>query len=89
SGKKKQPAIGLETLSDIALTKAQQMKLTTKQSLIETHISHASGLGAHEGTGVIPGVPDAPTYQSDDEEISWKSSDEEDDDDNEEGDDVR
>nr|GEW68037.1 hypothetical protein [Tanacetum cinerariifolium] len=33
-----------------------------------------------EGTGLIPGVPDVPTYESD-EEISWKSSDEDDDDD--------
>ncbi|GKD91577.1 hypothetical protein Tco_1367084 [Tanacetum coccineum] len=42
--------------------------------------SQPSGSGAHEGTGVSPGVPDAPTYQSDDEEISWKSSAEDDDD---------
>ncbi|GJX37973.1 hypothetical protein Tco_0251276 [Tanacetum coccineum] len=58
SRKKKQPALGLEALSDIALDKL-----------------------AHEGTGVTPGVPDVPTYESDDEKISWKSSDEEDDDD--------
>nr|GEZ75351.1 hypothetical protein [Tanacetum cinerariifolium] len=32
-----------------------------------------------EGTGIIPGVLDVPTYESD-EEISWKSSDEDDDD---------
>nr|GEZ58136.1 hypothetical protein [Tanacetum cinerariifolium] len=37
--------------------------------------------GAHEGTGVSPGVPDVATYGSDDEQISWKSSDDEDDDD--------
>ncbi|GKE52851.1 hypothetical protein Tco_1488007, partial [Tanacetum coccineum] len=36
--------------------------------------------GAHEGTGVTPGVLDVPTYESDDEQISWKSSEEEDDD---------
>ncbi|GJV27640.1 hypothetical protein Tco_1384088 [Tanacetum coccineum] len=81
SGKKKQPALGLETLSEVALTEAEQLKLATKRSLIQTHSSHASGSGAHEGTGVIPGVPDVPTYRSDDEEIPWKSSDEEDDDD--------
>ncbi|GJS21961.1 hypothetical protein Tco_0450593 [Tanacetum coccineum] len=80
SGKKKQPALGLETLSEVALTEAEQLKLATKRSLIQTHISHASGSGAHEGTGVSPGVPDAPTYRSDDEEIPWKSSDEDDDD---------
>ncbi|GJY90315.1 hypothetical protein Tco_0505511 [Tanacetum coccineum] len=33
-----------------------------------------------EGTGSIPGVPDVSTYESDDEQISWKSSEEEDDD---------
>ncbi|GJV04203.1 hypothetical protein Tco_1337772, partial [Tanacetum coccineum] len=66
SGKKWQPARGLETLS-------------------ETHSSHASGSGAHEGTGVTPGVPDVPTYESDDEEISWETSS--DDDDDNEGDD--
>nr|GEU92780.1 hypothetical protein [Tanacetum cinerariifolium] len=33
----------------------------------------------NEGTGIIPGVPDVPTEESD-EEISWKSSDEDDDD---------
>ncbi|GJZ26412.1 retrovirus-related pol polyprotein from transposon TNT 1-94 [Tanacetum coccineum] len=33
-----------------------------------------------EGTGVSPGVPDVPTYGSEDEQISCKSSDEDDDD---------
>ncbi|GKE53708.1 hypothetical protein Tco_1488864 [Tanacetum coccineum] len=60
SGKKKQPAKGLETLSEIAF-----------------------GSGAHEGTGVTPGVPDVPKYGPDDEKLSWKSSDEDDDDDDE------
>nr|GFB89049.1 hypothetical protein [Tanacetum cinerariifolium] len=36
------------------------------------------GSGTDEGTGLIPGVPDVPTYESD-EEISWKSSDKDDD----------
>ncbi|GJW10554.1 hypothetical protein Tco_1576381 [Tanacetum coccineum] len=80
SGKKKQPALGLETLSEVALTEAEQMKLATKRSLIQTHSSHASGSGAHEGTGVTPGVPDVPTYESDEEKLSWKSSDEDEDD---------
>ncbi|GKC92884.1 hypothetical protein Tco_1158326 [Tanacetum coccineum] len=57
SGKKKLPAQGLETLSEIAI-----------------------GLGADKGTGVSPGVPDVPTYGSEDETISWKSTDEDDDD---------
>ncbi|GJW93703.1 hypothetical protein Tco_0173375 [Tanacetum coccineum] len=80
SGKKKQPALGLETISEIALTKAEQLKLANKQSLIQTHSSYASGSSTHEGTGVTPGVPDVPDYESDDEQISWKSSEEEDDD---------
>ncbi|GKB24482.1 hypothetical protein Tco_0863883 [Tanacetum coccineum] len=92
SGKKKQPAPGLETLSDIALTEAEQMKIATKRSLIQTHSSHASSLGSHEGTGVTPGVPDVPTYESDDEKISWKTSSDDDDDnddnDDNEGDDA-
>ncbi|GJS62316.1 hypothetical protein Tco_0657100 [Tanacetum coccineum] len=83
--KKKQPATtskekGLNVLSEVALSEAEQIKLATKRSLIQTHSSHASGSGADEGTGVIPGVPDVPTYNSDDEQISWKSSNEEDDD---------
>ncbi|GJV08730.1 hypothetical protein Tco_1346386 [Tanacetum coccineum] len=83
--KKKQPTKtskdkGLTVLSEVTLTEVEQMKLATKRSLIETHNSHASGSGADEGTGSIPGVPDVLTYGSDDEQISWKSSEEEDDD---------
>ncbi|GKD79008.1 hypothetical protein Tco_1341629, partial [Tanacetum coccineum] len=50
--------------------------------------SHASGSGADEGTGSILGVPDVPTYDSDDEQISWKSNDvnQDDDDDDEQND---
>ncbi|GJV57158.1 hypothetical protein Tco_1458163 [Tanacetum coccineum] len=81
SGKKKQLVEGLETLSEIALSEAEQMKLAIERSKTQLHSSQPSGSGAHEGTGVTPGVPDVPTYGSDDEQISWKSSDEEDDDD--------
>ncbi|GJX51300.1 hypothetical protein Tco_0278145 [Tanacetum coccineum] len=82
---KKQPAKtskakGLTVLSEVALTESEQIKLATKRSLIQTHSSHASGSGADKGTGSIPGVPDVPTYESDDEQISWKSSEEDDDD---------
>ncbi|GKA80686.1 hypothetical protein Tco_0787378 [Tanacetum coccineum] len=48
--------------------------------------SHASGSGADEGTGVTPGVPDAPDYDSDDD-ISWKSSDDDQDDEQDQDDD--
>ncbi|GJT39773.1 hypothetical protein Tco_0939638 [Tanacetum coccineum] len=75
-------------LSDVALTEAEQIKLATKRSLIQTHISHASGSGAHKGTDVTPGVTDVPTYDSDEEQLSWKSSDEDDDDDDDDDDEV-
>ncbi|GJR00586.1 hypothetical protein Tco_0523570 [Tanacetum coccineum] len=80
SGKKKLPAQGLETLSEIALSKADQMKLITKKSKKQFHSSHSSCSGVNEGTGVSPGVPNVPTYGSEDEQIFWKSSDEDDDD---------
>ncbi|GJV08437.1 hypothetical protein Tco_1346093 [Tanacetum coccineum] len=41
SGKKKQPAQGLETLSEIALFEAEQMKIITKRSKTQFHSSHA------------------------------------------------
>ncbi|GJR62745.1 hypothetical protein Tco_1504907 [Tanacetum coccineum] len=72
SGKKKQLDLRLETLSKIALTEAEQLKLATKRSLIQTHSSHASGSGVHKGIGVTPGVPDVPEYGSDEEQLSWK-----------------
>ncbi|GJV08227.1 hypothetical protein Tco_1345883, partial [Tanacetum coccineum] len=66
-------------ISEAVLTEAEQLKIITKRSRKETHSSHASGSGADEGTGVTPGVPDAPDYDSDDD-ISWKSSDDDQDD---------
>ncbi|GJX11269.1 hypothetical protein Tco_0201128, partial [Tanacetum coccineum] len=83
--KKKQPAKmsidkDLTVLSKVALTEAERLKLVIKRSKTQTHNSHASGSGADEGIGDIPGVPDVPTYGSDDEQISWKSSEEDDDD---------
>nr|GEV40908.1 hypothetical protein [Tanacetum cinerariifolium] len=64
----------------VAITEAQQLKVATKRSLQQTHISQAIGSGADEGTGTISGVPDVPTDESE-EEIFWKSTDEEGDDD--------
>nr|GEV09665.1 retrovirus-related Pol polyprotein from transposon TNT 1-94 [Tanacetum cinerariifolium] len=72
-----------KTKSSVAMTEAQQLKLDTKRSLQQTHISQTSGSGVDEGTVTIPGVLDVPTEESD-EEISWKSSDEGDDDDDQE-----
>ncbi|GKD32467.1 hypothetical protein Tco_1247976 [Tanacetum coccineum] len=74
SGKEKQKTTELENISEADLTEAEQLKIITKRSRQETHSSHASGSGADEGTGVTPGVPDAPDYDSEDD-ISWKSSD--------------
>ncbi|GJT33977.1 hypothetical protein Tco_0924396 [Tanacetum coccineum] len=80
SGKGKQKAKELEPISEALLTEAKQLKIITKRSRKESHISHASGSGANEGTGITPGVPDAPDYDSDDD-ISWKSSEDDQDDD--------
>ncbi|GJT25568.1 hypothetical protein Tco_0895505, partial [Tanacetum coccineum] len=79
SGKGKQKTTELETIFEADLTKAEQLKIITKGSRQETHSSHTSGSGVDEGTGVTPGVPDAPDYDSEDD-ISWKSSDDDQDD---------
>nr|GEW58023.1 putative ribonuclease H-like domain-containing protein [Tanacetum cinerariifolium] len=50
-------AKSLSALSKVAMTEAQQLKLVTKRSLQQTHISQASGSGVDEGTGSIPRVP--------------------------------
>ncbi|GJS34147.1 hypothetical protein Tco_0532529 [Tanacetum coccineum] len=86
SGKGKQKTTELENISEADLTEAEQLKIVTKRSRQETHSSHASGSGADEGTGVTPGVPDAPDYDSEDD-ISWKSSDDDQDDDQAQDDD--
>ncbi|GKA22292.1 hypothetical protein Tco_0708254 [Tanacetum coccineum] len=79
SGKGRLRSAELEKISEADLTEAEQLKIIIKRSRQETHSSHASGSGADEGTGIIPGVPDAPDYDSEDD-ISWKSSDDDQDD---------
>ncbi|GJR73020.1 hypothetical protein Tco_0085385 [Tanacetum coccineum] len=74
SGKKKLPAQGLETLSEIALSKADQMKLITKRSKTQFHSSHASGSGANEGTV---------SMSKDDDDNADNEDDDDQDDDNE------
>nr|GFA53220.1 hypothetical protein [Tanacetum cinerariifolium] len=69
-------AKSLSALSEVAMTEAQQLKLVTKRSMQQTHISQASGSVANEGTGSIPRVPDAPTDEFE-EELSWNSTDDE------------
>nr|GEX80152.1 retrovirus-related Pol polyprotein from transposon TNT 1-94 [Tanacetum cinerariifolium] len=44
-------AKSLYALSEVAMTEAQQLKLVTKRSMQQTHISQASGSGVDEGTG--------------------------------------
>nr|GEW55586.1 hypothetical protein [Tanacetum cinerariifolium] len=73
-------AKSLSALFEVAMTEAQQLKLATKKSLQQIHISQASGSSADKGTGSIPRVPDVPTDESK-EEISWNSTDKEGDDD--------
>ncbi|GKE99304.1 hypothetical protein Tco_0022655, partial [Tanacetum coccineum] len=73
--KKKQPAKtpkakGLTVLFEVALTEAEQMKLATKRSPIQTHRSHASRSGADEGTG-----------EEDDDEVGKNDGDDDNDDD--------
>ncbi|GJT00916.1 hypothetical protein Tco_0822085 [Tanacetum coccineum] len=80
SGTGKQKTTELENIPEADLTEAEQLKIAIKRSRQETHSSHASGSGADEGTGVTPGVPDAPDYDSEDD-ISWKSSDDDQEDD--------
>ncbi|GKG43024.1 hypothetical protein Tco_0479708, partial [Tanacetum coccineum] len=61
---------GLTVLSYVALTKAEQMKISLERSKTQQHSSHASGSSADEGTGVTPGVLDVPSYDSEAEQIS-------------------
>ncbi|GJV35525.1 hypothetical protein Tco_1408002 [Tanacetum coccineum] len=86
SGTGKQKTTELENIPEADLTEAEQLKIVIKRSRQETHSSQASGSGADEGTGVTPGVPDAPDYDSEDD-ISWKSSDDDQDDEQDQDDD--
>nr|GEZ45864.1 hypothetical protein [Tanacetum cinerariifolium] len=79
-------AKSLSALSEVAMTEAQQLKLVTKRSMQQTHISQPSGSGTDEGTGSKPGVLDVPTDESE-EEFSWNSTDDEGDDNEEKDDD--
>nr|GEV59548.1 hypothetical protein [Tanacetum cinerariifolium] len=78
-------AKSLFALSEVEITEAQQLKLVTKRSLLQTYISQASGFGADEGTSSIQGVPDVPTDEFE-EELSWNSTEDEGDDEGKDGD---
>nr|GFA91866.1 hypothetical protein [Tanacetum cinerariifolium] len=80
STKGKQPAKAskaksLIVVSEVAMTEAELLKLATKRSLQQTHISQASGSGADEGTGIIPGVPDDNVVQDDDDQDEGNDND--------------
>ncbi|GKB04661.1 hypothetical protein Tco_0832856 [Tanacetum coccineum] len=88
--KKKQPTItskekGLNVLSEVALSEAEQIKLATKRSLIQTHNSHANCSGADKGTGKS-------SDEDDDDEVHVSEDDDEvhvsEDDDNQNDDDA-
>ncbi|GJR59538.1 hypothetical protein Tco_1501700 [Tanacetum coccineum] len=85
SGKKKQHAQGLETLSEIALSEAEQMKIVTKRSKTQFHNSHASGSGANEGTGKSSDEDDDDevSLSKDDDDNAYNEDDDGHDDDNE------
>nr|GEX93532.1 hypothetical protein [Tanacetum cinerariifolium] len=61
---KSSKAKSLSALSEVAMTEAQKLKIVTKKSLQQTHISQASGSGIDEGTGTLQGVLDVPKTRS-------------------------
>ncbi|GJZ28030.1 hypothetical protein Tco_0572677 [Tanacetum coccineum] len=76
---------GLTVLSEVAFSEAKQMKLTTKRSLKEFHISHASG--SSDGVDILSKVPDKQQQTgSESEEESWTFSQGEDEEEDEEHD---
>nr|GEZ48872.1 hypothetical protein [Tanacetum cinerariifolium] len=79
AAKGKQPAKAKSASdpSELARTKAQQLKIVLRRSRKESHISQLGASGTDEGIGSKPGVPDLPSDDSE-EEISWNSSDDED-----------
>ncbi|GKE23427.1 hypothetical protein Tco_1434939 [Tanacetum coccineum] len=72
TAKKKQPAMmpktkGLAVLSEVVLTKAEQIKLATKRSKTQFHSSHASGSG--DGVDTQSKVPDTQQQSHDEEDV--------------------
>nr|GFA73790.1 hypothetical protein [Tanacetum cinerariifolium] len=79
AAKGKQPARATSPTdpSDVERTETEQLKIVLRRSRHEMHISQQGGSSIDEGTGSIPGVPDVPSDNSE-EELSWNSSDDED-----------
>nr|GEY68125.1 hypothetical protein [Tanacetum cinerariifolium] len=85
-------AKSLTALSEVAMTEAEQLKLATKRSLQQTHISQASGYVADEGTGEDDDDDDDDDEGNDDDDNAQDDDDDQedankDDDDQEERDD--
>ncbi|GKD27789.1 hypothetical protein Tco_1234003, partial [Tanacetum coccineum] len=73
-------AKGLAVLSEVALTKAEQLKLATKRSKKDFHISHASGSGNRVDSQSK--VPDEQQQKSSSTDEGTDSDEEDDDEDN-------
>nr|GEU85689.1 hypothetical protein [Tanacetum cinerariifolium] len=84
-------AKSLSALSEVAMTEAQQLKLVTKRSKQQMHISHPSGSGEDEGTGDDNEEKDDDGDEEDEgddgDEGNGDDDDDDEDDDGEEGDD--
>ncbi|GJY11994.1 retrovirus-related pol polyprotein from transposon TNT 1-94, partial [Tanacetum coccineum] len=81
SVKKKQ--IGSDKTTTSSTTKGKRLKTSAKiakPAKKKQPVKMSMDKGADEGTGSLSGVPDVPTYDSDDEQISWKLSEEDHDD---------
>ncbi|GKE89163.1 hypothetical protein Tco_1566638, partial [Tanacetum coccineum] len=63
---KKTKAKGLVVLSEVALTEAEQIKLATKRSKKDFHVSHVSGSG--DGVDTQSKVPDEGTDSEDEDD---------------------
>ncbi|GKE42083.1 hypothetical protein Tco_1469367, partial [Tanacetum coccineum] len=72
-------AKGLDVLSKVALTKSEQLKLATKRSKKDFHISHASGSG--DGVDTKSKVPDEQQQKTSGTDEGTDSDEEDDDED--------
>nr|GFA57119.1 hypothetical protein [Tanacetum cinerariifolium] len=76
-GKHPAKAKSLSDPSEVARTKAQQLKIVLKRSRQQTHISQPGGSGTDEGTSSKPRVLDVPTNdEGADDQVKDKDDDE-------------
>ncbi|GJZ43403.1 hypothetical protein Tco_0590658 [Tanacetum coccineum] len=78
---------GLTVLSEVALTEAEQIKLATKRSLIQTHGSHAELVSEEEDDNEVNVSKDNDDDADDDDDVD--KDDEDEDDDNQDDDDEQ